>query len=82
MSRRNASQSLPAAAPWVQADAGPACPLCLRLLKGATLTAHLAAAGHSSHDAACERCFKHFSTFEALTEHLHGAPSPAPLAAG
>jgi hypothetical protein len=62
------------AAPWVGAtDAGPACPLCLRALKAQTLAAHLAQAGHSAHDAACERCHKHFSTFEALTEHLYGA---------
>ena len=61
------------AAPWVGADAGPACPLCLRALKGTPLAEHLAAAGHSSHDAACERCHKHFSTYEALTEHLYGA---------
>ena len=61
------------AAPWVGADAGPACPLCLRALKGTPLAEHLAAVGHSAHDAACERCHKHFSTFEALTEHLYGA---------
>jgi hypothetical protein len=62
------------AAPWVgPADAGPACPLCLRALKAQTLAGHLEQAGHSSHDAACERCHKHFSTFEALTEHLYGA---------
>ena len=60
-------------APWVGADAGPACPLCLRALKGTPLAEHLAAAGHSSHDASCERCHKHFSTYEALTEHLYGA---------
>ena len=53
-------------------DAGPTCPLCLRALKGATLADHLAGAGHSSHDPACGRCHKHFSTFEALTEHLYG----------
>lgn len=53
-------------------DDGPACPLCQRALKGSTLEAHLATAGHSSHDPACERCHKHFSTFEALTEHLFG----------
>jgi hypothetical protein len=66
------------AAPWVgPADAGPACPLCLRALKAQTLAAHLEQAGHSSHDAACERCHKHFSTFEALTEHLYGARAAA-----
>jgi hypothetical protein len=61
------------ASTWVGPDTGPACPLCLRALKGASLEEHLAGAGHSSHDPACERCHKHFSTFEALTEHLYGA---------
>ena len=58
-------------------DAGPTCPLCLRALKGATLADHLAGAGHSSHDPACGRCHKHFSTFEALTEHLYGVHLPS-----
>ena len=65
---------LPSGGVWTGApDAGPSCPLCLKPLKTSSLAAHLAAAGHSAHDAACGRCHKHFSTFEALTEHLWGA---------
>lgn len=46
-------------------------------VRGAGLADHLAGAGHSSHDPACGRCHKHFSTFEALTEHLYGVLLPS-----